>query len=579
MVKTQIVVGLCGALLCVSPLFAGEFHVKDFGAVGDGRTDDGPAIRRAVAAAAASAPGAKVVFENKRYRLARAELEYHIDLVGVTGLTLEGHGAELINNPWNNLVKLEDCDDVTVRGFVFDCDPLPFTQGVITGVDAGAGTFLLKIQDGYDNPVEVYRRIGKQSPDWGWGACFDPVERRRKDGAAMHFYLEDVSEQPGGLLRVKLAEKNRMNAGELQPGDRFVVTLKYGGHGANIAVVRSANCHLENNTFYTAKFGMTHGLFDNRGRIFINNVKITYKPGSDRLVTTPKDGFHCKHNAVGPVIENGHYEGLMDDSINISVCPYWVRQDLGDNRYLIAELQFLPRVGDRLMAYRPKPGTITDGLTVTAIEPQPAPEGMQGRWAVVTLNKPIPDPGLHTGGNLFPGGVDKLDFTGLYNTDASGRDYIVRGNTFGPQRRHAVMARTSGGLIEDNIINGVGGCGVTLCNEIGSFYEGPLPSDTIIRNNTFTDTFFNSIDIYVKGRGAVAHNITITGNHVTGWHTSPMNRQSAAAISMRNVNGAVIRDNTIGPAAAQADNSQPLRLENCTDIEQSGNEIRADPSR
>jgi hypothetical protein len=178
--RIQFMVVMISACLAGSPVDGHEIHVAAFGAKGDGRTDDGPAIRKAVATAAAAAPGAKVVFEKKRYRLARADADYHIALERVKGLTIEGNGAELINNPWNNIVKLEDCEDVTVRGFVLDCDPLPFTQGTITDVDADAGSFLLRIQDGYDNPVAVYRQIGKAKPNWGWGVCMDPIERRTK---------------------------------------------------------------------------------------------------------------------------------------------------------------------------------------------------------------------------------------------------------------------------------------------------------------------------------------------------------------------------------------------------------------
>ncbi|MDT8389827.1 MAG: hypothetical protein RRC34_04885 [Lentisphaeria bacterium] len=561
----KIHIVIMGLMLAVLPLLAKEFHVRDYGAVGDGAADDGPAIRQAVEAAVAAGPGSRVVFDKKRYRLAKADVDYHIALKGVKGLVIEGNGAELTNTPWNNIVTVEECEDVTVRGFVVDCDPLPFTQGTITEVDAEAGSFLLKVHKGYDNPVEVYRRIGKEEPDWGWGVCFDPVERKRKPGAIMHFHIDSVTEVDD-LLRVQLADKARKHAAELAAGDRFVITLKYGRGGANFYVTRSANCRLENNTIYTAKYGMTHGLSDNRGRIHVKGVKITFRPGTDRLITTPKDGFHCKHNAVGPIIEDGLYEGMLDDSINISVCPYWVRKDLGNNRYLIAEVQFSPREGDTLMAYRPSPGTITDGLIVEAVEPRPTPDGMRGKWNIITLNQPIPDLGLHKGDNLFPGGTDKLAFTGLYNLDASGRNYIVRGNTFGPQRRHAVLARSSGGLIENNVIDGVGGSGVTLNNEIGSFYEGPLPSDTVVRNNTFKNTFFDSIKIYTNGKGAFARNINITGNTISGWHTDPRAKNSASAINLRNVIGVVIENNTIGDSGAEAIISKPILLENCKNV-------------
>jgi len=555
-------------LLGATTVHARDFHVRDFGAKGDGKTDDGSAIRKAVAAAVAAAPGARVVFEKRRYRLGKANVDYHVALKEVKGLTIEGNGAELINNPWNNIVKLDTCEDVTVRGFVIDCYPLPFTQGTITEVDAETGSFLLKVHEGYDNPVEVYRRIGKKRPNWGWGVCMDPKERKRKPEAVMHFFLKDVTEAAGGTLRVQLRDDYRKHTSELETGDRFVITMKYGGHGASFNIHQSSNCRLEDNTIYTAKYGMTHALGDNLGRIHIKGVKITFRPGTNRLITTPKDGFHCKHNAIGPIIEDGLFEGMLDDAINISVCPYWVREDFGNNRYLVIGT---PRKGNELMSYTPRPGSITDGLVVQSVEAQPTPGGMRGKWNIITLNKPIPELGLHKGGNIFPGGREKLVFTGLYNIDASGKGYIVRNNIFRAQRRHALLARSGGGLFENNVVDGVGGSGVTLNNEIGSFYEGPLPRDTVIHNNVFRNTFFDSIKVYTNGKGALARNITITGNRITGWHTNPRASRSAAAISLRNVARGVIKGNSIGPGAADPAISTPILLRNCKDIVKEGN--------
>jgi hypothetical protein len=62
---------------------------------------------------------------------------------------------------------------------------------------------------------------------------------------------------------------------------------------------------------------MTHALSDKRGRIHIKGVKITFKPGTDRLITTPRDGFHCKHKAVGPIIEDGLFEGMLDEKMDV----------------------------------------------------------------------------------------------------------------------------------------------------------------------------------------------------------------------------------------------------------------------
>ena len=95
----------------------------------------------------------------------------------------------------------------------------------------------------------------------------------------------------------------------------------------------------------------------------------------------------------------------------------------------------------------------------------------------------------------------------------------------------------------------------------------------MIRHNTFTNTFFDSIKVYTNGKGAVARNITITSNRITGWHTNPMNPKSAAAINLRNVVGGVIGNNTIGPGAAAPKISPPIRLHGCQGITQEANQV------
>jgi hypothetical protein len=255
---------------------------------------------------------------------------------------------------------------------------------------------------------------------------------------------------------------------------------------------------------------------------------------------------------------------MMDDSINISVCPYWVKQDLGGNRYLIAEMEFSPRAGDRLMAYTPIPGTVSKPLKVLAVEPD-LQKGRGGAWNIITLDQPIPSLALYAGGNLFPGGHDKLRATGLYNLDRCGRGYIVRNNTFLPQRRHALLARSPDGLFEGNTVDGIGGSGVWLSNEIASFYEGPFPENTIIRNNTFRNTVGVPIHVAANGKDAWARDITIEDNTFSGWPVS--------AMRLSNLRGGIIRGNKIAAGREGEPAAVAVRVMNAAQLQIQNNSI------
>jgi len=174
---------------------------------------------------------------------------------------------------------------------------------------------------------------------------------------------------------------------------------------------------------------------------------------------------------------------------------------------------------------------------------------------------------LHTIHDLFPGGHDRLPFTGLYNLDASGKDFIVRNNTFLEQRRYALLARGVGGLFEGNTVNNNNGSGVMLCNEIASFYEGPFPGKITIRDNEFIDTGWDSVRISVRGKGAWATDIVIEDNLFEGWPGS--------AMKLSNIDGLVVRNNTIRPGRNEDLTSVPIQLSSSRNVQVEGNEVTA----
>lgn len=541
-----------------------DFPVANFGATGDGKTDDGPAIQKAVDAAVAAGPGSRVVFGRKTYRLDwRKSAPYQISLAGAKNIAIEGNGATLVSHPRNNLISLTNCMDVSVKGFTVDYDPLPFTQGTITTVNAEKGWLDFRIQQGYRHPVDEYESLGIKPPTKDWGVVFDPVERHRRWDVSMHFFMKEFVRSPAGVdvARVFFVDEAKKDLANVRPGDRYVITFKYGNSGANNELSGCDNCRFEDFTFHMAKYGMTFAVVNSSGRNNFRRVKIAFKPGSDRLIVTPKDGFHCKANRVGPLIEDCFFEGLLDDSINISVCPYWIKKVIAPGVYA---MNGTPAVGDRLTAFTPSKSEMVEGFVVKSVKPY----AEKPKWNQIELDREIRNPGVNDTGDDFPGGPEKMRFTGMYNIDACGANYIVRNCTFREQRRHAILARAPGGIIEGNTIDGVGGSGVHMTNEIGSFYEGPVPQDCIIRNNVFTNTRGTPIVVgsqRASDPAASAKRIRITGNRIEclAW----------PCIRAFSVSGLTISDNTLSSGVPASGSAGAWSLTKTSNEILSGNSI------
>lgn len=460
-----------GLVLAASPgqgcrVSAGEvFHARDFGAVPDDGSDAAPGIRAAIAAARAAGPGAEVVLDAGVYTLnSEGEGNVCFPLNECDGLVLRGQGTatELVHaNPRHQTFHLSGCRNTTVKDFVVDYNPPPFTQGTIVAVDAASYTFDYELQPGFPSLTEPWFAECPE-PYGRWGMLFDREERRLKTNAPDHVFMTSWEHVEGRVWRMHPApgQDNKFRA--MAPGDPFVYMARSGGtivffHGCT-------DCMVENIVIHASP-GLAMALVGNE-QVTVRGVKILFREGTDRLLTTDADGVHCQQNRKGPIIEDCLFEGMADDSINI-YCPPNVVLEAVSPTELVVRRHTRMRDGDRIQIYDARVGRMVGEVIADKVVEE------RGTYRL-TLSEPVE--------GVTPG-TDHRDADCVYNMSASGAGFIIRNNTFRLHRRHGIYLRAGGGLVEGNTIDRVAGFGISISNE-PDWPEGPVPWGITVRNNT-----------------------------------------------------------------------------------------------
>ena len=483
------------------------FHASSFGVVGDGTTDDGPAIGR-IMEAARGTTGARVAFEPRRtYFIGTAASRYVFDISGASGLTIDGRGSTFELGPHVRVLSLVGSRRVTVRRRNVDFRPLPFGDGEVIGVDAERRRIQVRTHRD-SRPL-----CGGPTREDGEQAFFGMLWTDGPYGpVGLHYWLErtEPADAPNTVWAV--ASPEFTGFAELN-GKTWRISLpvpgiahRY-GPGACFKIRDNDTVTFEDVELWSAPwFGFE--VARNSGNVAFRRVHIRPKPDSGRLMSTCRDGFHIKGNRGRLIWEDCVVTGMTDDAFNISTHSSEVSRLLSPNRIEVRQrfpLLHVPWLrGAELAAADERTGRLLGRGRVTDVTVGPEPEPIQGEPAApiseLTLDRPIP--GITVGTMVW----DRLS---------------ANPNTTLRRCRIEMSCRMQSPVIMEQ-------CEVTaLLWFYAEHIEGPYPGPVRVRGCTLR-----------RGRGNPAHAVIVSGG--------PADRADAGSASApRAIHDITFEDNRI----------------------------------
>ncbi len=405
--------------------------ITDFGGQADGRTDNGPALAKALAYAAAH-PGLTLKLGGVcRVRTAQGEAgPFKVAAVGngITDLTIED--GEILLGGRFSAFCFRHCPGLTLRNVAFDYDPPILSQGTIVATDQAQMSFTVVPDPGYPPPCG--EAFANREGTW--------LTVHKPGGEYAFFfvgYIDQAREQDG---KVTLFQKRADLAAAIEgvPGLRYVRVQRSYGHLLQMEFcdgLRLEGCSI----YGTSAFA---GLFVYCNDVTLVNNRICPRPGSDRMVSTCADGFHFIGAQRGPRIEHNFFDRLQDDNLVISLRGNRIKSAQGTRLELMPANPVWYRTGDVLEVIDANTGVRRE-YTIRQMDPQ-----VQA-WAPppLTLDRPLEGAVVTAdaaGGEQLP--------TVVFNKSWRLEGTVIRDNRFQNTRRYAVFMGAGRTRIERNVM-------------------------------------------------------------------------------------------------------------------------------
>lgn len=445
-----------------------EFKVADFGAVGDGVTNDGLAICKALSAALQEPDDIQkeIIFEGeKTYRITEISAEntqqYLFTIQNAKNIHLHGCGCKLLFQGAIRLIYLHRSENCSMDGFVIDYSPRPFILGTVIAVNRAEQYMDFETAEDVgltDEPMKLQ--------EW-WFAFPNTAEKR------YHYFMKEYQKLGDRRCRLVIHENTANRIDEVKIGDEFLLPLVGGSHfvGAACTITDCNGFMFRNIRFYShPEFGFD--VRSNRGKMLFDGIALKPRDDAPDQLVSWRDGFHVKDN-LDPIVWNNCYLGTIgDDAFNLSCVHLDVTKVEADQKTICAypaeKGSTRPlAVGDEFVAYDLETGReIGRGRAAQVIDSDSDVE------FVSDVSMPLLKKGMQISFYKFanPGFVVKNSYIeGTVRVRSSGTFENCKFNVFW----------------------------VRIENEF--FVEGPIPRDVVFKNCEFTTPYEGDPEIFHVG--------------------------------------------------------------------------------
>ncbi len=445
----------------------------------------------------------------------------YLRLKGVKDTLIDFSGSKFVGTVKTRMVDLQDCVRVILKNLTIDYADLPFTQAVITNVDA-EGSWDVKIINGYPVPDGNEKDAGSCWPIQVYGK----VDLELKN--PMRF-REGIAVMKTGVDTFKISSgKDRRG----NVGDIAVWSMKEKTRPTEVSAIKSlrcSECRFEDITEYATPHGCAYEDYFGDANTYLRCQIVRCPPEEDlfsRALKRLRSGNHdanMHRGAVrGPQIIDCEAKYHCDDCVNISGMYGLVTESKGDDelRILVNYLGLSIDDGDmcQVMTYEGKSLPDIKIIKVTAdgdtTEEEKSYMNTLGFWPGIAkgcrkayrlkLERPL---------HLARGSV-------IISNRHQGNGFVIRGCDFGYNRARGLLIKASNGLIESNRIERCAGTAISIATEY-EWMEGGCSRNLVVRGNVCRE---NGGGIQVGGNNGARkplpanshYDISIVDNTVDG---------------------------------------------------------------